>query len=68
MEIQGTKESSIYMHSHKSVESKKNTAEVQNKFVSEVGSWVFNGHKPLSILIIGRFESYSKGVFISLVI
>jgi hypothetical protein len=60
-EIAGNKESSIFSHSHSKVDSKKNTAELQNEFVRKFGTWTLNHFTPMSILIIGRFESYSKG-------
>lgn len=61
IEYEGSKENSIYAHSHAQVESKKNTYDLQNKFVINNQPWVLNNFKPLSLLIIGRFNTYSKG-------
>jgi glycosyltransferase involved in cell wall biosynthesis len=61
VEHEGTKESSIYSHSHTLTDSKKNTQLLQNEYVRSYLPWVLNNHKPLSILIIGRFENFSKG-------
>lgn len=60
-EVEGSKESSIFAHSHTDQASKKNTKEIQNTFVSNNLPWVLKSFQPFSILIIGRFESYSKG-------
>lgn len=60
-EVEGSKDSSIYAHSHAGVDSKKNTKEIQNKFVSEHKEWLTYNFKKISILIIGRFDSYMKG-------
>lgn len=60
-EVEGAKASSIYADSHNKVESKKNTLELQNRHVKSHPSWVTHDLSALSILIIGRFESYSKG-------
>jgi glycosyltransferase involved in cell wall biosynthesis len=60
-EVEGSKESSIYAHSHADKDTKKNTREIQNKFVSEHKPWVINQFQSFSILIIGRFDSYTKG-------
>lgn len=60
-EVEGAKESSIYSHSNNKIESKKNTINLQNKYVSEHPFWVTYEHRPLSILLVGRFENYSKG-------
>lgn len=61
VEYEGAKESSIFAHSQAHLDSKKNTHKLQNEFVQETMPWVLNVYKPLSLLIIGRFENYSKG-------
>lgn len=61
VEYEGAKESSIYAHSHAQVESKKNTYDLQNRFVINNQPWVLNDFRPLSLLIIGRFDNYGKG-------
>lgn len=60
-EFDGAKNSSIYAHSHANLDSKKNTHNIQNEFVKKCMPWVLNSNGPISLLIIGRFESYSKG-------
>lgn len=60
-EFVGAKESSIYSHSQANVESKKNTHDLQNGFVMKNMPWVMNDVESLSVLIVGRFENYSKG-------
>lgn len=60
-ESEGVKESSIYSHSHKNEPSKKNTHKLQNEHVIAHKPWVLNEFGALSVLVIGRFESYAKG-------
>lgn len=60
-EVQGSKESSIFSHSSADVISAKNTREIQNEFVRNHPVWTTNDHVPLSVMVIGRFENYSKG-------
>lgn len=60
-EVEGAQESSIFKHSHDNVRSVKNTKEIQNTYVKNNYPWVMNDFRSLSILIVGRFENYSKG-------
>lgn len=54
-------DNSISMHSIKDEKSKKNTHDLQNKFIRDNMPWVQNIFEPLKILIIGRFKNYTKG-------
>jgi glycosyltransferase involved in cell wall biosynthesis len=61
VEVEGCKESSIFKHSHGKVESQKNTGELQNHYVKCAMPWVTHEFGALSVLLVGRFETYSKG-------
>lgn len=61
IEAEGSKESSIYFHSHAGFATKKNTAEFQNSYVKSMSPWKINPTGKLSVLLIGRFETYKKG-------
>lgn len=61
IEIEGYKESSIFMHSHKNVSSVKNTTKLQNDIVNKMWPWKLNDFLGLNVLLIGRFNTYSKG-------
>lgn len=60
-EVPDSKEHSIFAHSHANLESKKNTHELQNKYIRENMPWVQNSFSPMRILVIGRFKNFSKG-------
>ncbi|AGX88449.1 glycosyltransferase [Candidatus Symbiobacter mobilis] len=60
-EAPGTKESSIYADSHQNKSTRKNTHELQNQLVRSNAPWLLHEFQPLSILIIGRFNSFQKG-------
>jgi hypothetical protein len=60
-EVENTKGSSIYVHSSSGVESKKNTRLLQNQLINDLHPWSQQLVIARRYLIIGRFESYSKG-------
>lgn len=61
IEVQGSKDSSIFTHSSSNSNSKKNTHDLQNEYIRQHMPWTLNSFTPLNLLIIGRFNNYKKG-------
>jgi len=58
--IDEVQEDSINKHGINNVDSKKNTKEYQNKLVKTI-NWKLHNSNKLKVLMIGRFETFTKG-------